>query len=266
MYQKTNTKLIDDVYRSSNNRYKDLYTIFLNNCGFQLLTTSLTLGFDVYRARNCQNINEIKQKDHVKYPPFSPKFSRLGKPNQIWFYLSDHWNACYAEMMPIWYSTVLPGETFKIVISTWQIRQPIRVLIIPDLSNVNEICKQIDLSAYKHDKDFWLYICRMFSTTTLEDSNIYEFTAAFANALMDRAIIEGLELEGIIYPSAQYPEKSNIALKTTSVDMGKIVLRNLRRINFSKSIDKSGLPQYIQGSDQQFGNYDPENDTISWIG
>jgi hypothetical protein len=261
-----NTNRIEEIYRFSENKFNDLYMYFLNHCGFQILSTKLCLGYDTYRIRDYKELKEIKTKDNVKYPPSSSFYSRIGKPNQIWFYTSDDYNVPFAEMMPIWYSKINPGENIKIILSIWHIRHEITVLIIPDLININDVCKRLDLSAYYHDQKFWSFICNKFRTTTLEDKNIYEFTSAFSNVLMDRAKIEGKNVDGIFYPSVQYPLKSNLALYTSCIDNDKVVLKNLLKAEFNKSkiLSYNGKPNYIQISDFEPGFYNPEKDTISW--
>lgn len=258
--------IINEIYQSSNNKYKDLYEYFLTHCGFSITSTRLNIGFDTYRIRDYQDISEINNKDDVKYPPFSRSFSRIGKPNQIWFYISDDYQASFAEMLPIWYKKVNAGTNIKIVLSIWHIRQEIKVLIIPDLKNINEVCKRLDLSTYLNEKDFWSYICERFGTSTLDDENIYLFTSAFANALMDRAKKEGKEFDGIFYPSVQYPFKSNIALLPSCVDYEKVILRSLLKGEFKKSyiLNIHGTPNYEQISDFEQGFYDPDKDVISW--
>jgi len=262
-----NTKIIEEIYRYSNNRYNDLYTHFLNHCGFQILSSRLSLGYDTFRIRDYKDLNEIKTKDNVKYPPSSLFFSRIGKPNQIWFYISDDYKASLAEMMPIWYLKINPGDKIKIILSIWHIRHEINVMIIPDLININEVCKKLDLEAYLNDQDFWSYICRKYRTNTFEDNNIYEFTSAFANSLIDRAKIEGKNVDGIFYPSVQYLLKSNIALLPSSVDNEKIILKSLFKTEFNRRriLNIKGTPNYQQISDLEQGFYDPGKDIISWI-
>lgn len=257
---------IDKIYKHSYQKYDDLYDYFITYCRFQILSTNLFIGFDTFRIRDYNNISDITKKENVQYPKSSTTFSRIGKPGQIWFYISDDLKAAFAEMMPAWFSNILPGQTIKIAVSTWKICLPIEVLIIPDLANINDVCKAIDLSAYKNNIDFWSYICRKFRTTTLEDKHIYKFTSAFANALIDSSKMEEMNVDGIFYPSVQYPLKSNIALLPSVVIDEKIVLKKIFKIDYRKSIevDTKGKPNYQPLSDFQEGNYNPAKDIISW--
>ena len=257
---------IEEIYRNSLNKYEDLYDYFLNYCGFQILITRLSLGYDTFRVRDYKYLSEIKNKDDVKYPPTSKSYSRTGKPNQIWFYVSDHFNASVSEMLPSWYSKVNPGDDINIVISEWHVRQEIRVLIIPDLSNINEVCKEIDLEAYHNKLEFWNYILKKMRTTTLESKDIYQFTSAFANSLMDRSKYEEMDIEGIFYPSVQFPSKSNLALLPSTVDNEKIVLKSLNKtiIRKSRLLNIQGTPNYRQICKFEQGYYEPDKDVISW--
>ena len=261
-----NINRIEEIYRYSFRKYEDLYDYFYNNCEFQITSTKLSLGYDTIRIRDYMDLKEIQSKVNVQYPPTSTSFTRIGKPNQIWFYISDDFNASVSEMLPSWYSKIRPGDDINIIISVWHVRQEIKVLIIPDLNNLNETCKKLDLQAYNLNRNFWTYICNKFRTTTLESKNIYEFTSAFANSVFDRAIIEGKDMEGFFYPSVQYPTKSNIALIKSTVDNEKIVLKYLDKtiIHKSRLLNIYGTPNYKQICDFNHGFYEPEGDEFEW--
>ena len=257
---------IEEIYRTSFNKYEDLYDYFLNYCGFQILITRLSLGYNTYRVRDYKDLNEIKNMDNVKYPPTSRSYSRIGKPDQIWFYVSDDFYASLSEMLPSWYSKVNQGDDINIVISSWHVRKEIKVMIIPDLNNINEVCKEIDLEAYHNKLEFWTYISNKLRTTTLESKDIYQFTSAFTNSLMYRANLEEMGIEGIFYPSVQYPSKSNLALLPSTVDKEKIIFRSLTKttIRKSKVLDSQGMPKYQQICKYEQGYYEPDKDIISW--
>lgn len=257
---------IEEIYRYSYNKFDDLHDYFLKYCGFEILITRLSVGYNTFRIRDYKVLDEIKCRDNVKYPPTSNSYSRIGKPKQVWFYLSDCVEASLSEMLPGWYSKIKPGETINIIISKWHIRENIKVMIIPDLEGINNVCKEMDLEAYYKNHKFWAYITKKFKTTTLESKDIYQFTSAFANALLDRAKHEGREIDGIFYPSVQYPIMSNVALLPDAVDNEKVVLSSLRKTTMQKSwiFNSNNLPQYKQISDFEHGYYEPDKDIISW--
>jgi len=261
-----NIDRIEEIFRYSYRKYDDLYEHFLNYADFQILSTNLTLGYDTLRIRDYDDLDKIKSRDDVKYPPESKSFSRIGKPNQIWFYVSDNFNASASEMLPGWYSKVKHGDDIKIIISKWHVREMIRVVIIPDFNNQNAVCRLLDLSSYHRDKKFWEYIGSKFRLTTLQNKDIYQFTSAFSNAIMDRAKLDDFVLEGIFYPSVQYPFQSNLALCKETVDEEKILLKSLYKTVIHKSLilNEYGLPNYKQICDFEQGFYDPYKDKIQW--
>jgi hypothetical protein len=257
---------IKEIYKDSYYKYDDLYKYFFNYCGFQIKSSTLSKGFLTWRIRDYQNLSEIRSREDVQYPPKSTTLSRIGKPNQIWFYISDGWEAAHLEMLPTWYKKVKPGNNINIVLTRWQIREQIKVLIIPDLNNINVVCKNLNLDSYFLDKQFWELITNKFGTTTLEDKNIYEFTAAFSNALITRAQIENKEFDGIFYPSVQYKSQSNLALLPEVVDEERIVLYDIFRAEIVKSsiLTVQGLPQYRTTKEMIQGYYEPNKNIISW--
>jgi len=258
-------KKIIEIYQNSYQKYDDLYDYFLNYCGFQILATRLSIGYITFRVRDYNNLDEIVKRENVQYPKSSPYFSRIGKPNQIWFYISDGWKASLTEMLPSWYKKIKPGENIKVIISTWQIRQDINVLIIPDLDKINNVSNALNLDSH-YNSDFWKLICRKFQSTTLEDKNIYEFTSAFANALITRAQYEGKPVDGIFYPSVQYKQESNVALIPSVVDNEKIILKDLLRTECHKSriLTVQGLPSYETVLEPVRGYFEPHKDEITW--
>lgn len=243
------TEVIDEIYKTSTNKYNDLYNFFFNSCKFEVLSTRLQLGFEIFRVRDYKKMSEIKTTKDVQHPPKAPTvFSRIGKPNDNWFYISDDYNTAITEMFPSWHSKLSNGQIIKIIISKWQIKKSINVIIIPDFDNINKVSKMLNLSSHYDDKEFWLYICKKFKTTTLEDKYIYEFTSAFANSLIDRANLNGKKIKGIFYPSVQYPLNSNIALLPSIVDSKKIILKDIYRTVIWKSWfkNKTKKPFYFR--------------------
>ncbi len=261
-----NIERIEEIFRHSLSKYDDLYEYFLNYADFKILLTNLTLGYDTLRIRDYENLSEIRSKKDVQYPPESNTFSRIGKPNQQWFYVSDNFNASISEMLPSWFSKFTHGNDIKIIISKWHVRENISVAIIPDFSGENVVCKHIDLSRYQKDRKFWEYISSKFRLTTLQNKEIYQITSAFANAIMERAKIDNFVLEGIFYPSVQYPSQSNLALKKETVDNDKILLNSLCKTEIHKSLilNVNGLPSYKQSCDFEEGFYEPHEDKIEW--
>lgn len=262
-----NIQEIELIYQSSYDKYEELYNYFLKYCELEVLVTDLVVGYRLIRARDISSLESIKSKKDVQFHPTSKNFSRIGKPNQIWFYLSDDENACLLEMLPSWLNKYKLGQTIDVVLTLWQIREKMKVIIIPDFYKKNEIVNKLNLNSSFNNKEFWYYICKKFKTTTLEDKNIYYFTSAFSNALIDRYEIEKNTIDGIFFPSVQYPEKSNLAFKPHLVKDEHLILSDLKKISYRKSLilNKYGKPQYFPIDGDIQGYYEPNLDKITWI-
>ena len=258
---------IEEIYHYSYNKYEDLYDYFLYRCWFNILSTRLTIGYQTCRIRDFVNLEEIQKKENVQYPKESKSYSRAGKPGQVWFYISDDVNATYAEMMPIWLRNKGYGETFYTVVSFWQVRELIEVLVIPDLTNVNIICKKMNLEPYKEHIKFWEYITCKFREDSINNESIYEFTSAFANAIIARSTIEGQNIKGIFYPSAQLLERSNLALMPSVVDKEEISLVRVAKIKCRKNciLNIQGKPKYTTEGEYTYGYYDSDMDAFKWV-
>lgn len=258
---------IEEIYRYSYNKYDDLYNYFLYKCGFNILSTRLKIGFQPYRIRDFINLEEIQKKENVQYPKETKSYSRVGKPGQVWFYISDDLDVTYTEMMPIWFDKMKYGQIFYTAVSIWQIREPISVLVIPDLTNVNRMCKNMNLEPYKEHLKFWEYITYKFREHSINNEDVYEFTSAFANAIITRSSIEGQNIKGLFYPSVQLPESSNLALMPSVVDKEEIALIKVAIIKVKKNhiLNKYGNPEYTSIGEHTYGYYDSHKDAFKWV-
>jgi len=114
----------------------------------------------------------------------------------------------------------------------------------------------------------WDYICNKFKTQKFEDKNIYQFTSAFSNFLIDAAESEDEHINGIFYPCVQYPIKSNIALLSNLVDNSSVVLNEIKKIETLKraELNDNSLPSYDINADTSKeidGEYDPKQNEIT---
>lgn len=261
---------IEDIYINSKNKFGDLYNYFYKNAAYlNVLTAPITKNTILFRTRDVDSLNKIKSLKDVQYPPCSPDYSRLGKPNQIWFYTSDHYQACLSEMLRFWYDKYKLGETIIVIVTSWIIKADLNIIFIPDLNNDNEVLKYYGFNKYFRNDDLWKYICHKFKTQTFEDEHIYQFTSAFSNSLIDVAELENNYIDGIFYPCVQYPKKSNIALRSSLVDNKSVILSEVKKIETIKKseLNDNNLPSYDINFDRNTeinGKYNPELNEIIW--
>ncbi len=261
---------IEHIYRTSKNIFEDLYSYFYKNAeSLNVLTAPITKDTILFRTRDVDSIDNIKGIEDVQYPPSSPCHSRIGKPNQIWFYTSDHYQACLSEMLQFWYDKYKLGETITVIITSWKIKLNLNIIFIPDFNNDNEVLKHYGINSYFKNDPLWDYICKKFQTQIFDDKNIYQFTSAFSNSLINVAKSVNNHIDGIFYPCVQYPKKSNIALRSSLVDNNSIVLNEIKKIEAIKrsELNENSLPSYdinANPSKELDGDYNPKLNEISW--
>ncbi len=261
---------IEHIYTTSKNIFEDLYSYFYKNAAYlNVLTAPITKDTILFRTRDVDSIEDIKGIEDVQYPHSSPDHSRIGKPNQIWFYTSDHYEACLSEMLQFWYDKYKLGEKIIVIITTWKIIVDLNIIFIPDFNNDNEVLKHYGLNSYYKNDILWGYICNKFKTQNFEDKNIYQFTSAFSNSLIDVAESANNHIDGIFYPCVQYPKKSNIALRSSLVDNKSIILNEIKKIETIKrsELNDNNLPSYdinVDTSTEINGKYNPELNEITW--
>lgn len=263
-----NVNKIEYIYRNSSNIYQELYEYFMSKCKFTVLTTYLSEYFQCFRVREIEDTSEIKTKKDLGYRPTAPDyFSRVAKSGQNLLYLSDGQKTAFAEMMQKWYFDKTNVSSFDIVVAEWSTKaaKQIKVIIIPDFEQKNNVCKEIDLSAYEEDKWFWSYISLKFRTLPMHESDIYKFTAAFSNAILDKSNED--VIDGIVYPSVQYPEKVNIALQPYVQDKNMISLgKHPFKVTLHNTgeLTKERMPKYEIREREIFAEFDSNSDTIKW--
>lgn len=265
---KLDSKVIDEFFKNFENPYDRFLEYFLE-IQFPILESTLAVGKSVYRARHSDPKIKFSQYSDFLYPPSTTSFSRIGKPGDILFYASDNYEACLAEMVPYWFSEYELGSKIRVTFGVWQIRRPIRVLIIPDFEFKNDLAKAMrDRMAYsQEDFEFWKIISPYFFETTAVSPKIYQMTSAFIQSIFLRNSIENDLVDGIVYPSIQHREKSNLALFPKVIDEGGMIFQYPIDAIFQKSleINTKGLPSYVGPFESSKGIHELSTNKIIWV-
>ena len=260
--------IIHNIFQSSANPYNDFLNYFLS-IQIPILETRLAISQTIYRARYSEPDTSLNEYSEYIYPPSNNSFSRIGIPGDIWFYGSDNKIACIAEMLPFWYNNFELGSSIKVSFGFWQIRQPVNVLVIPDLELKNEIAKAMKLNErYSEiDRKFWNYISPYFYESTKTNPNIYKLTSALISSLIIRSELTDNKIDGIAYPSVQHREKTNVALKPSVIDNHQLVFKKAVDMIFNKHkiLNTSGLPNYFGPSDEREGTLNRKTQKIEWL-
>lgn len=259
--------IIKSIFQSSTNKYDDFFNYF-NEIHIPILETRLALSKTIFRARYSINSKILIDFSEFKCPSSNNSFSRIGKPGEIWFYTSNDYMACLAEMLPIWFKKFELGEKIKVTFGFWQIRQPIQVLVIPDHELKNKMAKAMELVKPYSDKDrkFWDFIGPYFYQASMENPNIYMLTSALISSMIYRSELDGNGIDGIAYPSIQHREETNIALKPIVIDKEKIYFEKAVEMTIQKlgDLNDLGLPKYVGPSNVREGILNRSSNKIEW--
>jgi len=258
----------DEAYKSSEMIYEMMISNFINLSGIGFQTVPLKQDSTVFRARYRDNFEPIIDFADISYPPISAvkNFSRLNRPCQSLFYASESEIACILEMLPFWFDEFRTNDLINVTLSKWIVRYDLIVLIIPDTNNTNNFNKKVKENLDPEEIVFWDYISNKFTTTTKNDKNIYEFTAAFANALWLNAKRQNLNINGFIYGSVQSKQNVNIALSKDTIDSDKLTPVDFIELTFKRiGIDESGLPTYKEIGSRKKGIPIFDKKKIEWL-
>ncbi|MFZ4799748.1 MAG: RES domain-containing protein [Bacteroidia bacterium] len=259
---------IEKAYNTSNLIYEKMFALFITLSGIGFHKVPVKKGSSIVRARYCNEKESFNYLSEMSYPQkqYVKNFSRLNRPYQNLFYGSETEATCISEMLPNWLDEFKIGDIITVTIGNWIVQKDFVLAIIPDLSNTNVFNKMILHDLNPEEIIIWEYISNKFKTNTKEDKNIYEFTAAFGNALRLKSEFQKIQINGFIYSSVQSKENINIAINTNLIDSKYFIPVDFTEIKFQKiGINEKGLPIYIQIGNSKMSKINFENNQIEWF-
>jgi hypothetical protein len=259
---------IEKTYKSSDLIYEMMFAHFCNLSGFGFQTVTMKQGSCIIRARYSGKMDSFVDLPDVSYPQkcYVNNFSRLNRPGQNLFYASESELACLSEMLPFWFDEFKTGDLIKVTLGKWIARHDLKLLIIPDRNNSNQLNTATIKNLYPEEIVFWDYISSKYKASTKDDKNIYEFTSAFANALWLNAKQQDINVNGFIYSSVQLSKNVNIALSTDTIDTGFLIPSDFVEIPFQRNnANDSVLPKYLESGLRKMGIMNFDKSQIEWI-
>jgi len=166
--------------------YEEIFATFLYFKHFSFPSSLLKSKSVFYRTRNNKNKSFTEFSD-LSCPDASliHNYSRANKPHQNVFYISDKYETTRNELLPTWSHDAPINYQFDITISLWQLNEDIFVALVPEKSNptFHEYFKK-NFSAI--EIEFLNWVTDKFSAKILENPNVYKFTSALCNVLLNR--------------------------------------------------------------------------------
>jgi hypothetical protein len=261
-------KEIEKKYKSGNLIYERLFAYFVNLRGYSFKLVTLKKGSTLFRARYKPDKNSFLKINELSYPPskYVKNFSRLNRPYQSLFYASKSKEACLSEMIRFWFNEFNNGDTIRVTFAEWFVKEDLKLLIIPDTANKSELNKNTIKDMHSQELEFWDYISSKFKTSTKDDSNVHEFSAAFSNSLQLNIDLQEIDASGFIYSNVQNNSDVNIAIFPKFIDLSYIIPSKFTEFDVQRTfIDKSGLPNYKMIGHEINGFPNFNNNYIDWI-
>jgi hypothetical protein len=192
-------RIIDKSDLNSLFAYEEIFATFLYLNRFSFPSSLLKSKSVFCRTRNNKN-KLFTEFSELSCPDSSlvHNYSRANKPHQSVFYLSDKYETNRSELLPTWSCDAPINFKFDITISVWELNEDIFVALIPEKSNpaFHDYFKK---NFSKIEIEFLNWITEKFSTKILENPNVYKFTSALCNVLLDRETKQ--KNWGTLYPS-----------------------------------------------------------------
>jgi hypothetical protein len=233
---------------SLDDSYDRMYSLFTSHATIPSFVLSIKNKGFVVRSRTLPSGKAFTKVIELMNPPNScvTAYSRANKPGQSLFYCSDNYKTTFAELMPVWLSSVNEGQPFDVTLSFWQIENPLLIAIIPDPGNPRmlDLFKAIEpLLQSAEDRLYWDYINSFFAAQGFGNPSVYKFTSAYCNAIFDLSNHNNSPIDGILYTSVQDKIGWNIALVPSAIKRC-LQLSDISQHHFVKLKGGGAKPQY----------------------
>jgi hypothetical protein len=253
---------IEHIFKNSKDKFTDFLDYF-RKIHLPLVRFELDSGGKVFRARHSLPNDIMDSFEDYTYPPPTDSFSRIGKPGDVWFYASQDYDACLAELLPSWEKE--NGEKLRVTFGFWQIKEPLKVLFVPDLENENPEANQKHVQLNEEAMAFWELICPYFFQTLEENPDVYFLTSALITAMLEKGEESGTAIDGVVYPCVEDKKKTNVAIKPHVIDEGKINFTGASDMLFLQEEEDVGDFAGFSGPFQKrTGILEPDSCRISW--
>lgn len=260
-------KYLENKYKSRYLTYETMLVEFLGLSGFRFYFNKMHKGSVIARCRYNTDNKSFKKISDISYPSneILNGFSRLNRPNQKLLYCCESEYGCLAEMIPIWSKKLKSNGEYIVTSSLWKTNRDLTLIIFPDFENsspYNNVPKgDMDIN----ENIFWEYISKKFKTNKSFDSNIYNFTSAFSNALWINANHQNIHIDGFVYSNVLLDNYVNIAIDPRVVDSNDIVPTEVVELSFDRRIFEGELkPNYADSGKRKRGSANLEKQIIVW--
>ena len=261
-------KDIEEILNHSAFIYDEMFCYFSTLQNIPVYNYKLPKGNSFYRARKNENFANFQNISDLYFPPkyLVKNYSRANTPFQSVFYVSDKWETNLAELKPFLLRGLAIGDVIWITQAKWRQLLEFDLVILPDFKNpkMKELIKTYVSKLSENQIHFLTFINSYFSkpiNPTNDDSNTYQLTAAFCNALWAESFRSKKPIDGIIYTSVEHQSGFNLALNPSLIEQNKIKLENVVK-HFLRKSSKTSFDNSIEPNMPR--SIDFEKNMIEW--
>ncbi|MFK5856843.1 MAG: RES family NAD+ phosphorylase [Bacteroidota bacterium] len=258
---------LQKAYDQKELSYENMIVQFANIENIPFRSVFLKKGSSIIRARCNRKPNSYTKLSHINNPPGSlvSNFSRLNRPLQSLFYGSDSVETCLSEMLNYWINDFEINDRIFVTIGKWVLLEDIKLLLIPDTNNLNELNLTRLGEIGIDEMVFWDFISNKYKVSIKDDQDIYEFTSSFSNVLWLNALKQNIPVKGFVYTSVMSNTGINIALNPLSISNNGLILQDVQELTFVKNnSNNNGLPVYNEILKRKSGILNGLGKNITW--
>jgi len=195
----------------------------------------------IYRSRIHSSEKYITDIDELSYRPAKDVlvFGRVNRPCQSYFYASGEANTCYDELENRINEELRTKNEIALTTGQWTLKRDLTLCVIPDWNNPNLIQFVQNIESFKNLSQININLLRGINKLFLsedENSNIYQVSSAFCNAILYYAIRQKVNIDGFLYTSVKNGRGYNLALFPKIINDEEIILTNVVKTYFSRNI------------------------------
>lgn len=258
--------------------YERAMMAYLKLNGLPIFITTLLPGLSFFHARTHESEDFFFKVSDISLPPrkFVMDFARCNRPFQSVFYCSETRPTSYMELVETWTDSKKVGESLKVTLGLWVLKNPINAIIVTTPESEDRISdfdkehgKVLDSFIEKYSgeelesqKLFYRYLFEKFRKPAKKDLKTYVITSSYCNIALMHA---NGQADAIYYPSVPFEGNGiNLCFSLCSFSKDNFVLKSAIRYEFFINENEDKKLVFIESGKILSKEIRLEEDLIIW--
>lgn len=275
---KNTIELLESINPFDDYAYERAVLAYLKLSGLPIFINKLLAGMSFFHSRTHDSEDFFYKVSDISLPPqeFVKGFARCNRPFQSIFYCSETRPTSYMELVEYWADSKKIGDTLKVTIGLWELKNSINSIIVispdPDkrISDFDkEHGKAFDSLIAKYSGEelesqrlFYKFLFEKFRKPAKKDLKTYIITSAYCNVVLMQA---NGQADAIYYPSVPFQGNGiNLCINRDYFRPENIELKLALRNEFTISETEQGKHSFTESGKIETKYIKIEENQIIW--